>query len=93
MLPSSLFKRHAGSLSDDEVERRIHKMIAFILNDAREKAEEIAVKAEHEAQQIQHSLLQQAEYTSLALQPTSHSLTPLRARQCDCADLHGVLCE
>jgi hypothetical protein len=82
MLPSAVFRRRAGGGVDNgEAERRIQKMIAFILNDALEKAEEIALQAEREAHELRRSIAREQE----SAQPVSHQ--PLVALTVCCAQL------
>ena len=85
MLSSALFRRRAGGgLSDEEAERRIQKMIAFILNDAREKAEEIALQAEREADELRRRIQQEQESASAAARtrPLTASCAQVCCRCC-----------
>ena len=58
-----LFRRRlqSGGLSDEEAERRLQKMINFILHDAEDKAAEIVAQAEQEAQRLFQQRLAEAE--------------------------------
>ncbi len=59
----SLFHRKTrpGSLSDEEAERRMERMIKFILHDAQDKAAEIEAQAEQDAQRIYQQRLAEVE--------------------------------
>ena len=54
-------KRQSAGLTDEEAEWRVQKMIAFILNDAHEKAAEIEAQAEQDALRIYQQRLSEAE--------------------------------